>query len=347
MDRMKRSIMCLGLPVLIFGCWSCTGNEEQVAAERPTLAVEAMVLGLSDETMVKTYTGTLEGEKQAVIYAKIAEAVEAVHVREGQSVRAGQVMISLDRTGPSSRYREALSLYRNAEKNSQKMQYLFSEGAVSELQNDAARTNYEVAKAGFEAAEKLVEVQSPIDGVVTSLKVSRGDFPAPGQELATVATVDRLRVKFDINTADVRLVNEGDSVVVSSEAVNRQATGVIVAVARSADPTTRSFQVEAALDNPDGAFHPGMFVRIDLVLQRLSDIMVVPRGAVLSMTDQQIVYVVSGSAAHRRTVVLGTDLDGRVVISSGLAHGDTLIVTGQDYLEDGDKVNIVNLSGGQ
>jgi RND family efflux transporter MFP subunit len=319
--------------------------EKENQKEAP-VAVQVTVVVPSDEKVNKTYTGTLEGEKQAVIYAKIAEAIEAVHVREGQPVAAVQVLISLDKAGPSSRYQESLSIYRNAEKYYKKMDYLLKEGAVSESQCDAARTEYEVAKASFEAAARLVEIQSPIDGVVTSLKVSNGDYLTPGQELATVATTDRLRVRFGVNAVDVGNVGQGNNVSITSESAAQSTEGKVVSVARSADPATRSFQVEAIIDNRDGLFKPGMFVHIDITLSRLTHVIVVPRQAVRQLRQNKVVFVVANGTAHVRRVTTGTDLDGRVEIVAGLGAGDTLVTLGQDFLQDGAAVTIAEVRPG-
>jgi membrane fusion protein (multidrug efflux system) len=335
------------LLVLVVAICSCGNKQDTVEKERAAVAVKVTVVGFSDEEIVKTYTGTLEGEKQAVIYAKIAEAVKAVHVREGQHVKADQVLISLDKSGPSSRYQEALSLYRNAEKNYKKMEYLYGEGAVSESQFDAANTQYEVTKAGFEAASQLVEVQSPIDGVVTSLKVSKGDFLVPGQELATVATVDRLRVKFGVNAAAVGSLMQGIMVTVSSGDATRTVKGAVLSVARSADPVTRTFQVEVVLDNSEGMFRPGVFVRINIPLEQLTGVVVVPRQAVIARRGEEVVFVVSNGVAQEREVTTGADLGGRIVITSGLNAGDTLVTLGQDYLQDGIDVNITDIVEGE
>ncbi len=347
--KMAKHILGVGISLLLmFVILSCEGKQEEVTrVEKPPVAVKVQVVSLTNEVKTKTFTGTLEGERQAVIYAKIAEAVDRVHVREGDRVREGQILISLDKTGPSSHYQEAMSVFRNAEKNYKKMKFLYEEGAVSETQFDEAKTQYEVAKANFEAAEKLVEIESPIDGIVTFLNVSRGDYLTPGQKLATVATVDTLRVKFGVNVSDVSAVHIGDTVVISSDAVRQKAYGTISSVARSADPVTRSFQVEARLINTSGLFTPGMFVRIEVVLERLPDVIAIPRGAVLNYDEKKIVYVVSDAIAHRREVRLGDDVGEKVVITHGLSVGDTVVTLGQDYLDDGVKVNVTEAAAGE
>jgi len=324
---------------------SCGKKEEAATVER-TVAIKAMVAQTSDREMTYTYTGSLEGEKQAILYAKLSESVAAVLVKEGQKVDAEQVLISLDKTGPSAGYNSARSVFLNAEKNFRKMESLFKEGAISESQFDGAKTEYEVSKANFEAVERLVDIQTPIAGLVTAVKVSAGDFVAAGQQLATVATTDKLRIKFGINPEDIGSVGKGASVSITTDVVRESASGTVLSVATSADPTTRTFQVEALIDNDKGLYNPGMFVKVQISRQKLTDVIAIPREAVLTLDNQQLVYVVVNGVAHKRPVTLGADLDGVVVAASGLAAGDTVVTLGQNYLDQGFKVNVTAVDEG-
>ncbi|MCP4684399.1 MAG: efflux RND transporter periplasmic adaptor subunit [bacterium] len=316
--------------------------QEETIGER-VIAVNAVVVERSDQTVTRIYTGTLEGKQQTVVYSRLAEAVDEVLVAEGQQVKADQVVLTLDRYGASSQYTQAQSVFLNAEKNFNKMAFLYKEGAVSETEHDAARTEYEVNKAAFEAVAKMVEVPSPIAGVVTSMEVSPGDLVYVGQELATVATTDRLRVKFGVNSDEIESFTAGSEVNVLSDAVDGKLAGQVVAIAGSADPVTRSFEVEALFDNSSGLFRPGMFVRVEFVRERLESVVSIPRKAVLTLDGKETIFVVKEGRADKREVTLGADLSGEVVVTSGLSAGDTLVVLGQDYLDDGINVNVTSL----
>jgi len=158
MCKMKRILICA---IAALAVVSCT-EEQEIGQQERVAAVAAEVVTLSNRDIVVTFTGNLKGEQQADIYSKLSEAITAINFEEGDKVRAGQVLMSLDPDGPTVQYHEARSLYLNAEKNSGKMKHLFDEGAISESQYDAAQTEYEVRKAAFEAVERLVSVRIPI-----------------------------------------------------------------------------------------------------------------------------------------------------------------------------------------
>lgn len=345
-----KKIYLLILSLVLFSLLisSCENAEQaETAAPEKVLSVKATVIKPSGIEITNSYTGSVEGAKQAVIYSKIAEAVDKLNIDEGNVVTAGQVLIELDKTGPSSNLIQAQSLYDNAEKYYKKKEYLYSEGAISESEFDAAKTDYEVQKANYISASKLVNIESPISGTVTALDVSEGDFVQIGQKLATVAVTSDLRIKFDVNATEVKEFRHGQQVFVDPGNGHSRLPGKIVAVATSADPSTRAFEVEVAVDNKNNQLKPGMFVRIIQVESSLDDVIVISRKSILTLDNKETVFVVNNGMAERRVVELGKESAGMVVIKSGLKYDDTLIVVGHEYLGDSTKVNITELVEGK
>lgn len=330
--------------VPVFLLAACSQQEQVANDTERVVAVKAMVVQPTDRQITRTYTGSLEGEQQAVLYARLPEAVKEILAPTGRRVKADDVILTLDKYGPSSSYTQAFSVYENARKNFDKMKYLFEQGAISETQHDGAKTEFEVAEAQFESVRRMLEIHTPIAGIVTSIDVSPGDLVQVGQALATVATTDRLRAKFSVNSDDVALVNVGDDVIVRNEATGSSVTGQVVKVASSADPDTRAFSVEAVISNSDNRLNPGTFVHVDYILEELTGVLAVPREAVLTLDDQPTVFASVGRKAEQRRVELGPEMSGYVVITSGLKAGDTLVTLGQDYLENGLSLNVTDLN---
>ena len=322
---------------------ACSQKEQASSNVERIVAVKATVVRPTDRQITRTYTGSLEGEQQAVLYARLPEAVREVVSSSGKRVKADDIILTLDKYGPSSSYAQAFSVYENARKNYEKMKFLFGEGAISESQHDAARTEFQVTEAQFESVRRMLEIHTPIAGIVTSVEVSPGDLVQVGQALATVATTGKLRVKFSVNSDEVTLVKVGDNVVVRNDANGASATGQIVKVASSADPVTRAFAVEAVIQNGDGRLNPGTFVHVEYILQELTGVLAVPREAVLTLDNQPTVFTSVGSKAEQRRVVLGPEISGYVIVTSGLKAGDTLVTLGQDYLENGLSLNVTEL----
>jgi membrane fusion protein, multidrug efflux system len=342
MKNQRTILILIALAAIVAG--SCSKKQEAGPVEK-MVAVQAQTVQLTNEDVVRTFTGSLEGERQAVLYSKLAEAVDKVLVHEGQAVKQDQVLLSLDKYGASTRFAEVSSRLQNAEKTYHKMEALYKEGAISESQHDDAKTGYEVAKANLDAVARTIDVSTPIAGIVTSVDVSAGDFVGVGQKLATVATVKKLRIKFGVNASSIGFFSKGAEVTVTSDQIPQSGQGQVISVAESADPMTRAFQVEASIDNDEGAYRPGMFVKVNIVQERLANVLAIPRSAIITLNDQNIVFTAANGVASKHEITLGQDLDGRVVALTGLKAGDTLVTLGQTYLEDGSKVTVS--SGGQ
>lgn len=340
MQYMKR-FLTIGLCLAVLA--GCAQKEEVTTSERQ-VSVKAAVVKASNRDVVSEFSGSLEGERQGNLYAKIAESVDSVWVDEGDKVVRDQVLVSFDPTGSTSGFNEARSNFENAAKQFDKMKELYNQGAISELEYDNAETSYEVSRATYDAASKLVFPSSPINGYVTSVDVTAGDFVNVGQRLATVATRDRLRVKFEVNTSDVTSLAIGREVRISNDAVKGSATGRITAIASSADPSTRSYEVEAIIDNHDQRFSPGMFVHVQYIQESLTGVLAIPVETVLTLDNKSVVYLSKEGRAEMREVTLGAILGGEVVVTDGLSAGDTIITLGQQYLEDGLLLNITDVA---
>ena len=164
-----------------------------------------------------------------------------------------------------------------------------------------------------------------------------------GQKIVTVATIDRLKVKFDVNVRDISFVSRGDKVAVYVDGSEQVAEGTVTAVDISADTFTRSFGIEALIDNKAHKYHPGTFVRVGLTVETLQDVMAVPRETIVNMNDSEGLFVVTNGIANFRPVRLGEELEGLVIVESGLTAGDTLVTLGQSYLDDGFKVKVIEM----
>lgn len=342
-NKSSYGLVILFMAILFIAC--STPEETKLVIEEKAIPVRGNQIHPVSMEQTKTFTGTLEGEKQAVIRAKIAEAVDRIDVVEGDEVKANAVIVKLDKSGPTSNYLQSKSYFQNGEKNFNKMEYLFNEGAISETQFDAAKTEYEVARANYEAARQLVELKTPIAGTVTSIDISVGDYVSPGQQVATVATINRLRMKLGVNSTDIGYFSIGDTVRVLVESVTGfEAVGMVAMVAGSADPETRTFQVEIEIDNTAHVFKPGMFARAEIIIESFDNILVVPQSAVLTRNNKDYLFVVNGDRAVGKEIMLGAEFNGSTEIRSGLKVGDTIVTLGQDYLSDSCLIKLTDLT---
>ncbi len=224
------------------------------------------------------------------------------------------------------------------------MKSLFQEGAISRQALDGTQTQYDVAKANFDAARSAVELTTPIAGVVTSLNANIGDLTTPGTILSTIAKINRLKVLFNINEVDMTNLAIGQKLHVYSESrPDVVAEGEIIQLSKSADPKSRTFEIKAIFPNTrDRWFKSGMFCKVDVLISPRKETLVVPNTAIQSDGTVNRVFVTRNGRSYQSTVLTGVS-DGKFTeILKGLGERDTVVTTGATNARDSGFVNITN-----
>lgn len=327
---------------LLAGCGSHKSDSTQDEAERAKITVPVDVAAVQKGALsvARTYSATLEGQEQANIVPKISERVAGVLVQVGTTVPANRLILTLDKAGASSQFYQAEANYRNAGKSLERMKSLYAEGAVSLQTLDATQTAYDVAHANYVAARSMVELTTPIAGVVTAVNANVGDLATPGAMLATVAKIDRMKAIFNLNETDVTTLAIGQKVGISSEArPDLTLQGSIVQISRSADVRSRSFEVKAMFTNtPDRWFRPGMFAKVQLQVRTGEGVLTVPNLAIQTDGVTSKVFVVKDGRAYQRAVDAGMSDGERTVILKGVLPTDSVATVGINNVRDGSYV---------
>lgn len=340
----NKNYLMTALMVLTAVFISCGGNNEKSeSAINVPVSVRTVTADIGEIEITKTFGGNVEGIEQSDLFARIPEVVVGVNVELGERVKTGQVLVNLDKDGANSRYFQARAAYENARKNFERMKYLLEQKAVSEQSYDQAYTAFKVAEADFKSASSLVELKSPIDGVVTSISVTVGQPAVVGKPLVTVARTDRVIIRFMVGEEDARRIKMGSvASVFTGLPDNPEVKGKVSKVADSADPATRGFEVEILVDNSKGWFKPGTFVKAELVLGRYENVLIIPREAVFLKAGKSYVYKNVGGHADLTAVEIGGETADLTYIKSGLNRGDEVITTGKNLIVVDDSLRIMN-----
>ena len=227
------------------------------------------------------------------------------------------------------------------------MKSLYAEGAVSLQTLDGVQTQHDVARANYVAARSMVELTTPIGGVITAVNVNIGDLTSPGTPIATVAQIGRMKAIFNLNESDVASLAIGQKVSISSEArPDLSVQGTILQISRSADVRSRSFEVKAMFTNtPDRWFRPGMFARIRTRIASGTGALIVPSVAVQTDGITSKVFVVNNGRAYQRLVETGMTDGERTVVLRGLSPADSVATVGVNNVRDSSYVIVSQQTG--
>jgi len=304
-----------------------------------TAAIERGAFNLSH-----TYLGTVEGALQSEIMAMITKEVVSVPVQVGQKVRKGEVVCRLDSQTMVAQSNQARLAYEDAEREYKRMQNLFETGAISQQMLDKTKLGRDVAFENYQSASQLVDLISPIDGVVTDLYVRKGQVAMQGSPVALVSSMDKVKIKFAINYDDWKLINKSSQVnIVLNGGSSRTIPATITEIAMAADTGTRLFNVWVEADNRDGSLQPGLLVDTEVTVISKPDVILAPRDALISRNDIPGVFVIDSDKKAVFTPVKTAEFNSDyTVIESGLNTGESVVVYGHNNLSDGQLVNIVN-----
>jgi len=190
---------------------------------------------------------------------------------------------------------------------------------------------------GFEYEEGYIT--APISGNVANIMVDVGSMVSPQMPVAMVYEYSRVEVAFNISENAMICVKKNSKVVVKTDAIpDVDFSGTVSEVSPVIDPMTRTIAVKASILNSRKVLKPGMTAQVILTLGSKSDVLVIPREALL---DSHI-FIVVDSVSERRDVETGLVGDRYVEIVSGLSEGESVVVVGQQRLAGGEKVNPVS-----
>jgi RND family efflux transporter MFP subunit len=284
--------------------------------------------------------GTAAPIQQATLSTRLMGAVTEVHVREGDRVQAGQVLLRLDArdltaksTQVAAAIAEATALHDDAVVQANRIRALYTDSAATRVQLDAAETALARTRAGLEAAQAAATelgavrsysvIRAPFAGVVTRRFADPGAFATPGTPLITVQDVSTLRISATATPTIAGGLHRGQVVEAQVERTAVQATieGIIPAT------TGNLYTINALVANPGGALLAGS--RATLALPTGSRrVLIVPSSAVARVGDLTGVVLHSAQGDDRRWVRLGRELGDMVEVTAGLRSDDRVVVPG-------------------
>lgn len=219
-------------------------------------------------------------------------------------------------------------------------------GATQEQLN-ASLAQVKQAEAGLEQAKLSLRnsiVKSPIKGVVSAVRTEEGEIISPGQPIITVIDIDQLYLEVSVTAATMSSLKVGDQVQIIPEAIkDEEFTAKIDTISPEADPASKNFPVKILVDNPAHKIKPGMFADVIFSVKSVENTLVLPISAVVGFdSPEPHIYTVENNQAVKKAVQLGIISDNLVEITAGVEEGDQVILKGQNRLNDGEEVEVIN-----
>jgi RND family efflux transporter MFP subunit len=303
---------------------------------------------------------TLEAPEEVSLAAQAGGRIQSLLIRQGDQVRAGQLLVVLDQTQLQEQVRALEGQRQESLLNYQRFEFLARQGAASAIQRDAQRQNLLAADANLRARRADLaykDLRAPIEGVVSDVAVKPGDVISAGTPFTTIQRTARLLARLEVPSRYGPLVRLGQGVRLSAAGTGPDVEGTVVSIDPRVNSATQTFLVKAALANADGRFRNGERVSTRLGLGRRPQL-AVPALAVTRVSGQTFVFVAGSRAelersagsippgrsaalppsarfALQRPVRLGRLQNGRYPVRKGLEPGESLIVSNLISLRHG------------
>ena len=195
---------------------------------------------------------------------------------------------------------------------------------------------------------ELAEVTSPAEGIVGWVFLDQGagvSPPSPSPQMGTpifrIVNMDQVKVVVSVIEKDLPRIKVGQTAEVKVDAYpDRNFSGKVSLVSPVIDRPTRSASVEITLSNPGHLLKPGMYAQVSIITEKTREAILIPNYSILEKEGQKMVFVVRGQKAFSKSIETGDFGSDSIEVKQGLADGDTLIVSGQYRVNNGDSIRI-------
>jgi membrane fusion protein (multidrug efflux system) len=352
MKKLATSFLTLLLLMTLASC-SGGGGDGKTWAEgatddedRPEEAVPVDVVALERGTIESAlrFSATLEAERDVRVLAEAQRRVVELRVEEGDSVRAGGMLIRLQDDEQRSALTKAEIELRQATREYNRQKSLFEQNLVSEqVFNDTASV-FDQAEIAVEDARRnltYTEVRAPFAGVVTERLVNVGDHVTLNQPLFRIIDFDSIVARIYVPQKELPSLAPGLAARITADAVGGDTlVGTVDRIAPVVDPGTGTLKVTVAVPRGQG-LRPGMFVEVELVTAVHEDALLLPKRSLVYDNDQLFVFRL-GDERRVERIKIEQVLDdvNNIEPASGLSEGDQIVVAGQASLKDGALVRL-------
>jgi membrane fusion protein (multidrug efflux system) len=300
-------------------------------------------------------SGTVQPVRQATVKAKVSGDVRQITVREGDTVRTGQLLAHIDTADLEAKLLERIGALESAKaqlalaaKTRATNKALLTQNFISQNAYDNSESSYGVSQGTVKSAEAQVQLArnalrdadalSPLNGVVAKRHAQPGEKVAFDSPLVTVVDLTELELQAAVPATDVPELVIGKAVELSIDGFGeRRFNGRVDRINPTAEPGTRAILVYVGIPNPDGALRGGMFATGRIALASSAPVATLPATAVRTEAGQTFVWTVERGMLVRRWVVTGRrdDAAGRVEIKTALPAGAPVLAARFDNLKDG------------
>jgi RND family efflux transporter MFP subunit len=331
------------IAVLLYNKSKMAANSKNdILGAIPVSVITAGKMKLTDS---HSLAGTIIANNDVAIVSETEGKVTAVLAKVGDYKIAGSTLLQIDDELKKAAYATAEVNYEKSKKDLERFESLHQQHAVTDQQYETAKFAFKSAEAQYVVARKQyndTKITTPISGVVSARVVDVGTMIQTKMVVANVVDISKLKVKLNVAERDVFRLNAGAHVDVTTDIYPGVSfVGKIETISSKSDEA-HTYPVEVSL--PNSKEHPlkaGMFARVAFQTLTNTNVVAIPREALVGSFKKPQVFIVDNGIAKIRDLVISASSGANIEILSGVREGDTVVINGQNNLKDNVAVTVV------
>jgi RND family efflux transporter MFP subunit len=325
----------------------CSCGEKQQAAQEQTVRVKVQQIQTEAVNGEQGFSGTIEESSGTSLSFAVSGTIKKIYVSAGQTVGAGQLIAELDPITMQNAYNIAKTGLEQAQDTYNRMKELHDAGSLPEMQWIAIDNQLKTAISQEALAKKSLtdtKLYAPFSGYIASKAAEIGQNVIPGSSVVKLVNISSVKVKISVPENDIQRIAKGSSMKIIVPALgNREFSGRVTERGVSADPRSRTYEVKATVQNSDRQLLPGMICQVFTNYMQGTTGVFVPANLVqLDGNNKTFVWVVNSGKAVKREITISGETAQGAQVSGGLSAGDQLIVSGQQKVSNGMKVEVIS-----
>jgi membrane fusion protein (multidrug efflux system) len=341
--------------------YSCAAKNPAAQGPPPSVPVTIAAVKTTNAVYYDEYPGTISALNEIKLTAQVTGYVTGIHFKDGDKVKKGQLLYSLDEQVYSANYQQAIAALQvqeanllKSKKDADRYHELDAHDAIAKQQVDYADAAYDVARKQVAAAKanvssvrsnvKFARIYAPFTGTIGISQVKQGTSVVAGQTiLNTISTDNPVVVDFSVDQKEIyrftQLEHSKSSDSIFTIAFGNEIypyPGTIKLIDRAVDPQTGTIKTRLVFPNDKGLLRPGMNATIRVKNNAETKSTIIPYKAVTEQLGEFFVYAVGDSnKVSQRKVQLGKQVGSDIIIKDGLKEGDKIVVEGVQNLREG------------
>jgi len=302
---------------------------------------------LRQEVAVPVYTsGRLYPKAMVKLSFKVGGLIDKLVVDEGDTVRKGHLLASLDLSEIDARFNQARNGWLKAQRDLKRVENLFKDRAATLEQKQNAKTAFEVAESNLKIAAFNLEharIKAPAKGKILKRFAEEGEMVGVGSPVFLFgSTENRWIVKAGVSERDIVRLTLKDNASVQFDAYpGRQFAASVTEISESIDPASGTYEVEVAVDDEGLKMAAGFVASVRMVPSRTDTCFVIPVDAIVEGEGSDgIVFTVKDNKAVKLKIKVAHIFPQQVAVHTGLEGIKNVVTSGAAYLTDGSPVNV-------